>query len=214
MVIHGKITDRALNTVNAMLFGDNADWRGNGFGIWNTELGALDPKVVSAFRESGITTLRYPGGSNASYFHWKETIGKDRLPQIDAFSKEWPVRRDKQGEKYIAHFGFEEFISLCSQTGILPSIILNAGNGTQIDSEVFHSDAVGLMPAMKQVPVGDIAAYQNDSGVLTLMLINRDFSASHPFEVELSGQYRVCAIYAASLRMIIVPRTDVWQRSH
>ena len=112
MAIHVAVTERIVNTVKPLIFGDNVDWRGDGFGICHEETGKLDDLIVEAFAECGVTSLRYPGGTNSSYFHWAETLGEDRKPQIDAFSTYWPTKTEKQGALIRPNFGFEEFLEL------------------------------------------------------------------------------------------------------
>ncbi len=124
------VTDETINTVNPLLFGDNLSWRGDGYGLWDAASDTLDASLIDAFARSGITHLRYPGGIEASYFHWQETIGTQRIPQIDPFSMDWPTEAGEQGARYHPGFGFDEFIAFCEQTGIAPSVVLNVGSGT------------------------------------------------------------------------------------
>ena len=124
------VTDETINTVNPLLFGDNLSWRGDGYGLWDAASDTLDASLIDAFARSGITHLRYPGGIEASYFHWQETIGNQRIPQIDPFSMDWPTEAGEQGARYHPGFGFDEFIAFCEQTGIAPSVVLNVGSGT------------------------------------------------------------------------------------
>ena len=130
MSIHVCVTDQIINRVSPLLFGDNVDWRGNGFMLWDEEKGELYESMVEAFSRCGVTTLRYPGGVNSSYMHWEETLGEGRKPQIDAFSRHWPTKDEEEGVLYRPNFGFGEFLELCERTNMLPSIILNVGNGT------------------------------------------------------------------------------------
>ncbi len=125
-----RYRDEAVNTVKAALFGDNLAWRGNGYGVWNEKTGALNAPLVSAIRRCGVTHLRYPGGVEGDYFHWEESIGATRVPQIDPFSSDYPTRAQRAGERYLPTFGFGEFVSLCRALEIPATVQLNAGNGT------------------------------------------------------------------------------------
>ena len=128
--VRAHVTDTVINTVNPYIFGDNLSWRGDGYQAWDAETGALDEGMIEAFANSGITTLRYPGGIEASYFHWNESIGENRVAQIDPFSRDWPTEVAQQGALFEPNFGFDEFVEFCERTNIVPSIILNVGNGT------------------------------------------------------------------------------------
>lgn len=128
--VYASVGANGINTVNPLIFGDNISWRGDGYGVWDAENDAPTEGMVEAFAQSHITHLRYPGGIEADYFHWYETLGEARIPQIDPFSMDWPTEAAKQGERYMPNFGFEEFIAFCRATDILPTIILNVGTGT------------------------------------------------------------------------------------
>ena len=131
------VHDQVINTVSPMIFGANLSWRGNGYQTWNPQLGGNDPLMVQEFKNSSITHLRYPGGIEGSYIHWKEMIGSNRRPQIDSFYPDWPNTRGFYGDRDMPNFGPEEFIALCNDTGILPDFILNAGNGTPQEAAEF-----------------------------------------------------------------------------
>jgi alpha-N-arabinofuranosidase len=104
-----------------MLFGDNIEWANEGMGIWRPDLHGFDPQIVAMIKESGVTHLRYPGGTLSDYFHWQQSIGDSRTPQVDPFNK---------GATQMPDFGPDEFMALCRTLGIKGSITLNAGTGT------------------------------------------------------------------------------------
>lgn len=129
-----RYRDEAVNTVKAALFGDNLAWRGNGYGVWNETAGKLNASLVEAIRRCGVTQLRYPGGIEGDYFHWQESVGKNRVPQIDPFSADYPTKAATSGVRYLPSFGFDEFVSLCRELGIPATVQLNAGNGTPAEA--------------------------------------------------------------------------------
>jgi alpha-N-arabinofuranosidase len=104
-----------------MLFGDNIEWANEGMGVWRPDLHGFDPEIVDMLRESGVTHLRYPGGTLSDYFHWSQAIGPTRTPQVDPFNN---------GATQMPDFGPDEFMALCRTLGIKGSITLNAGTGT------------------------------------------------------------------------------------
>ena len=63
-----RITDRVLNTVKPLLFGDNIEWTNDGMGFWLSKEKKLDEKLVAEVRAAGVTHLRYPGGTLSDYF--------------------------------------------------------------------------------------------------------------------------------------------------
>jgi len=125
---------KTLNSVRREIFGDQLSWRGNGYGIYNSETDSFDCELTERIKNCGVTGLRYPGGTQGDYFIWHETIGKNRIPQIDPFSKEYPVEAEISGKRIYPHFGWDEFIRFCSLTGLDAIVQLNAGNGTPKDA--------------------------------------------------------------------------------
>lgn len=125
-----SVESNAVNTVLPGLFGANVSWRGDGYSQWDSEKGEPNGQLLQQLKDSGVTHLRYPGGIEGDYFHWNESIGEDRIPQIDPFSADYPTYDTYNGEKYIATFGPEEFLELSVQAGDGMTIQLNAGNGT------------------------------------------------------------------------------------
>ncbi len=129
-VVTVTVSPETVNTVQAGIFGANVSWRGNGYGQWDADRDAPDETLLEQLKNSGVTHLRYPGGIEGDYFHWQESVGEDRIPQIDPFSKDYPTYDSVNGERYTATFGPDEFLKLCQAAGDGVTIQLNAGNGT------------------------------------------------------------------------------------
>ena len=121
-----------VNTVRPDIFGANLSWRGDGYGVWDSETDSPDSTLLESLKNSGVTHLRYPGGIEGDYFHWYESVGEveDRVAQIDPFSKDFPTYDAYDGERYVATFGPDELLALCQASGTAATIQLNAGNGT------------------------------------------------------------------------------------
>ena len=113
-----RVTDRVLNTVKPLLFGDNIEWTNDGMGFWLPKEKKLDEKLVEEVRAAGVTHLRYPGGTLSDYFDWSKAIGDKRRPIPNPFAK---------GRLEDPRFGPEEFIGLCRKLNIPGTITLNAG---------------------------------------------------------------------------------------
>lgn len=124
------VSDTVINTVNPELFGDNTSYRGEGYGLWDTETNKPQAALLEMLRNSGITHLRYPGGIEGDYYHWYEIIGDNRIAQIDPFSDEFPTYEYSSGEPYDVVFGIEEFVELCKQADMKATLQVNAGTGT------------------------------------------------------------------------------------
>lgn len=117
------VTDRVLNTVSPLLFGDNIEWTNNGMGLWHPAEKRLDAGLVAELREVGITHLRYPGGTLSDYFDWRKSVGTERSPIPNPFA------RPKGKPEYPA-FGVDEFLALCRELSVPATITLNAGTGS------------------------------------------------------------------------------------
>ena len=129
-VISIAVAEDAVNTVLPGIFGANVSWRGDGYGQWDSENDCPDATLLQMLKDSGVTHLRYPGGIEGDFFHWQESVGEERVPQIDPFSVDYPTFGSHNGEQYIATFGPDEFLELCEAAGDGVTIQLNAGNGT------------------------------------------------------------------------------------
>ncbi len=76
--------------------------------IWDSQLGT--PAVAGLLKDAGVTMLRYPGGSYADIYHWRDHTapGGYVAPNTD----------------------FDTFMAGARQTGAEPMIIANYGTGT------------------------------------------------------------------------------------
>lgn len=116
-----RVTNRVLNTVKPLLFGDNIEWTNDGMGFWLSKGKKLDEKLIAEVRAAGVTHLRYPGGTLSDYFDWSKAVGDKRQPIPNPFNK---------GKPEDPRFGPDEFIRLCRRLDIPGTITLNAGTGT------------------------------------------------------------------------------------
>lgn len=78
--------------------------------------------VCQAIKDSGASTLRYPGGNFVSNYHWEDGIGpRDKRPRVYDYA--WFTDDDNR-------MGTVEFIELCRKVGAEPYICVNMGSGT------------------------------------------------------------------------------------
>lgn len=73
-----------LRNIPAAMFGINHRYHKYGYGSWDTEKGAVAEEFEALAKEAGFGSVRYPGGTVANLFTWKDTIGpaEDRTPVI------------------------------------------------------------------------------------------------------------------------------------
>jgi alpha-N-arabinofuranosidase len=113
-----KITKR----VSPALFGTNLEWINNANGIWDPAQNRFRPEIVDAAKNLGITTVRFPGGIFADYYHWRDGIG----PQSGRAAR--PHFADDGKSKNV--FGTGELVQFCRATGAEPVIQVNIVTGT------------------------------------------------------------------------------------
>lgn len=80
----------------------------------------LRTDVLQAMKRIKVPVLRWPGGCFVSSYHWKDAVGKKRVPLFD---KAWRVEEPND-------FGTDEYINMCRKIGCEPYICTNAGTGT------------------------------------------------------------------------------------
>ena len=93
-------------------------WVGEESSIPNEEGLRLD--TIAALRELGVGVIRFPGGTPADYYRWRDGTGPDRKRTWNFFF----------GGEETNEFGTHEFVRLCRKVGAAPSIKLNPISGT------------------------------------------------------------------------------------
>jgi alpha-L-arabinofuranosidase len=89
------------------------------------ETGMMRPDLVQSLRDIKPPFIRWPGGSYASIYKWKDGIGP-HVSRIYNTNDIWGGYSDYYG------FGTDEFLELCRQLDTEPMIVLNA---TRTDPE-------------------------------------------------------------------------------
>lgn len=113
--------DQVRRALPPFLFGQNLQTVARGDGMLRTD-GSFDGPMVELLTEARITSLRFPGGTAADYFHWWQALG----PQSG---------RPKQptgnvSEFYTPVIGPDEFIRLSTALRAVPFVTANFGTGT------------------------------------------------------------------------------------
>jgi alpha-N-arabinofuranosidase len=118
---------KILGNINPNIYGHFADLYGAYPGIWVGEdldipnYGGIRKDLVEAFRKINPPVIRWPGGTFADYYHWRDGMGsRDKRPR----------RVDPFGREESNQFGTDEFMRFCSLVGAEPYICLNVGSGT------------------------------------------------------------------------------------
>lgn len=108
--------------VNRNLLGSNVQWVDNGDELINNKSLDFNQKKVAHARQLGISVLRYPGGSLADLYHWKDGVG--------------PLSERKKNSRFHGkghddiRFGTTEFLSLTKTLNAEPLITVNVITGS------------------------------------------------------------------------------------
>ena len=86
---------RALHDIDPMIYGQFIEHFGRQVygGIYDpghplSDADGFRRDVIAALRRLRIPVMRWPGGCFVSAYHWKDGVGRDRMP---AFDKAWCV---------------------------------------------------------------------------------------------------------------------------
>src|SRR3990172_9277754 len=90
-------------------------WVGDGGPIPNKAGCRLD--TIEAFRELGMSVVRFPGGTAADYYRWRDGIGpRSKRPRTWSFA---------HGGEDTNEFGTDEYLQFCEAVGADACIKLN-----------------------------------------------------------------------------------------
>jgi len=110
-----------LGEIDRRIFGTNLEWFNQGGGFASPDNNLRDTLVRLA-REQRLSVLRFPGGTLADYYNWRDGIGP---------TERRPVRRHPTDPgKSENAFGSPEFFALLRDTGAEGLITVNAGTST------------------------------------------------------------------------------------
>lgn len=152
------VTDETINDVKSGIFGANCSFV-DGAHILDEETMEFDQVMVQKLRESGVTSLRIPGGIEGDFMHWKETIGpvENRVPQLHPFADV----ENGASWYYDVRFGPDEWIELCKMTDRAFTIQLNAGNGTPQEAVDFIRYCLDSGVRIDDITVGNEVCMDN-----------------------------------------------------
>jgi alpha-N-arabinofuranosidase len=120
--------DKVQRVVPPFLFGQNLQTVDRGDGILTSD-GQFNQQILDFLSEIKITTLRFPGGTAADYFHWWQALGphSGRPKQPSGNPNEF----------YTPVVGPEEFMKLATALRAVPFITANVGTGSPEEAAQF-----------------------------------------------------------------------------
>lgn len=123
--LHAEVSvdaTRVVRSIPRTLYGHNLTWPWGGAMIFDFRTGALSEELVRLTRELDVSLLRFPGGSFADFYHWRDGIGSQ-----DARKETAP----QPGNSPSKHsFGTDEALTFAERTGARLLVTVNAHTGT------------------------------------------------------------------------------------
>lgn len=162
--------------------------------------GMLRPDLVQALADLKPPFLRWPGGSFASFYHWRHGVG----PQVSRVWRPnalWGNYSDYNG------FGTDEFLELCRRLGTEPLICLRA---TSTDPQEL-SEALDWVHYVNDPPTTQLGRLRAANGhpepyrVRYLQIDNEPMNHGHSPE----AYAEIVNLYGAALRRIAPQATIV-----
>lgn len=112
---------KPIGTVDKRIFGTNLEWFNDAGGLASQEIG-LKEKITALTKSQGATVMRFPGGTLADYYDWRDGIG----PKENRPKRKHPT---DPGSSF-NHFGSPEFFQFLKATNSEALITVNVGTGT------------------------------------------------------------------------------------
>ncbi len=110
-----------IGTINPRIFGTNLEWFNDAGGLASSDE-SLKNKLVNLTKQQGVTVMRFPGGTLADFYHWKNGTG-------DLKSRP-KVKHPTDSGSSANNFGSPEFFNFLKDTQSEGLITVNAGTAT------------------------------------------------------------------------------------
>lgn len=117
---------RVLKSVDRRLFGTNLNWAYNADSSWDPKEARIRPAIVRAARELGVSMVRFPGGTFADYYHWRDGVGPQNT------RPERPHHTDDGRSRNVV--GTAEIVSFAREIGAEPLLGVNITTGTAAEA--------------------------------------------------------------------------------
>lgn len=110
-----------IGAINPRIFGTNLEWFNDAGGLASSDE-SLKNKLVNLTKQQGVTVMRFPGGTLADFYHWKNGIG-------DLKSRP-KIKHPTDSGSSANNFGSPEFFNFLKDTQSEGLITVNAGTAT------------------------------------------------------------------------------------
>lgn len=96
---------------------------------WEPDTLYADGNMARMMRDIGIGSLRWPGGTVVTHYHWNDMIGHG---WIDSWDPEYDRANDRPPEEFM---GIDDYLALIDQTGAEIMLGVNMSSGRRWDRE-------------------------------------------------------------------------------
>lgn len=118
-----------------------------------------DGSYANWMKNTGINTMRYPGGTVVKYWDWENPTGDLKL---DSWDPNWNSKNRVKPEEW---FGLDEYIAVVKQSGIMPLLGVNITSGYQFNRvEESIERAVRMVKHVKDAGLGGAFWYLGNEG--------------------------------------------------
>lgn len=113
---------------------------------WDADAFFADGELAHIMKDIGVGTLRWPGGTVVTYYHWDDLSG-------NGWTESWNPAYDPANDKPPSNFmDLDEYLDLIDQTGAEIMLGVNMSSGKEWNREAEGiSDAVGLVQHCKDL---------------------------------------------------------------
>jgi alpha-N-arabinofuranosidase len=126
--IRFTITNQTTHRIDRRMFGqfmERPSWGEIGVeGALVAGTNQLQPKARELLEAMKLPIIRFPGGTDVDYLDWRDMVSNlpGRAPQR-------PISTGHLGHKVSNHFGYDEFLQFCEETGAEAIVVVNFRDG-------------------------------------------------------------------------------------
>lgn len=197
-------TSNAVRKLTPEFFGFNLEWVEFQLSLWDSSTRKVNSDAVSWLKAFPGAVYRYPGGTVANYFDWREAIGNARSRK--------PQRAVTWRDPLAVDFGPREYLDFVSAVGGRPWYVLNLYG--KLDGEV--------PPVSLAKEAGDIAAFfrqENAAGKPAIYRwelgneLDRDKYLWHPEKYADIARLVMASVLASDKNARFVAMSQDWNAS-
>ena len=152
--IRFTVTHQTLHRIDRRMFGqfmERPSWGEIGVeGALVPGTNCLQPKVRELLEAMKLPIIRFPGGTDVDYMDWR-----DMVSNVPGRAPERPISTGHLGHKVSNHFGYDEFLQFCEQTGAEAIVVVNFRDGLLQKKPLSEAAAqAAALVAYYNAPVG------------------------------------------------------------